>query len=146
MAVSPKSLANLHPGAAPDGGSHNKKGVNAFSEVHAELVKFLRDPDTEFDRSDRTRVQALMSCAFVSGMIDGKDGAPDRHWLLNQVVGKPRERIDLSSEDGSMSPLGPDSVADALRVAIEERRKLKQKPPEEPAKQEAPGDDTAGAK
>jgi hypothetical protein len=149
--TNPRSLANLRPSKKGDQ-PRNQYGING-RERSTRVVDFLERADnTELGRklieklglpADVPRIDALLQREVIAG-LSKSDSA--RKNLIEQYAGKPKMQVDLSSEDGTMSPLGPDSVADALRVAIEERRKLKEKPPEEPAKQEAPGDDTAGAK
>jgi hypothetical protein len=54
---------------------------------------------------------------------------------MEQHGGKPRQQLDLSSEDGSMSPLGPAKIALDLRAAIEaEKARLAEEKPADAGK------------
>ena len=149
--TNPRSLANLRP--SKKGEQPRNPGGRNGRERSDHIVNFLERADsTELGRkliqklgmpADTPRIDAILQAEVIAGLIPSK-GAPSRKVLTEHYGGKPRMQVDLSSEDGTMSPLGPDSVADALRAAIDERRRAKEQPA--PADQEAPGDDTAGAK
>jgi hypothetical protein len=102
------------------------------------MVRKLGLPD------DTPLIVALVHREVMAGF--GKSDLA-RKGLREQYAGKPRAQVDLSSEDGSMSPLGPDSVATALRAAIKEKQREAQKlGDDEQPKPEAPAGDDAGAK
>jgi hypothetical protein len=102
------------------------------------LVRKLGLPD------NTPLIEALVHREVVAGF--GKSDLA-RKGLREQYAGKPRQQVDLSSDDGSMSPLGPDSVASALRAAIKEKQREAQKQDnaEQPNPEATAGDD-AGAK
>jgi len=144
----PNSLANLIK-SKPGDPSRNPTGKNgrtrveriakilegaAATSVELAMVKKLGLPE------DTPLIDALVHREVIAGL--GKSDAA-RKGLREQYAGRPRQQVDLSSEDGSMSPLGPDSIGDTLRAAIAERRKAAQQEAE--PQPEAPAND-AGAK
>ena len=150
--TNPRSLANLRPGVKGEP-SRNPEGHNG--RTRAELVaKFLEAPeDSELGKklvaklglpADTPRIIAILQREVLAAY--GKSDLA-RKGLREQYAGKPRVQVDLSSDDGSMSPLGPDSVAGALRAAIAAKRTTTAQPEETAAtSQEAPADDDAGPK
>jgi len=145
----PHSLANLRP-SKPGDPSRNPTGKNgrtraerlakildgaAITPIELAMVKKLGLPE------DTPLIDALVHREVIAGL--GKSDAA-RKGLREAYAGRPRQQVDLSSEDGSMSPMGPDSVVDSLRAAIEARRS--RVTAEAPEQQGAPSDDPAGAK
>lgn len=124
--------ANLRP-PIQKGEVRNPKGNNG--RVRAEVVAAFLEESTETDPNvckgrkvlEKTYAQAL------------KGNVQAQKLLIEHWKGKPKQQLDLSSEDGSMSPMGPDTVGDAIRDAIERKKK-------EQSVQEAPADVDAGPK
>ena len=148
--TNPRSLANLRP-SKPGEPSRNPEGHNG--RRRSELIAaFLESPeDTDIGKKliaklglppGTPRIIAILQREVLAAL--GKSDLA-RKGLREQFGGKPRISADLTSSDGSMSPLGPDSVADALRAAIAERS-LRQQAAQQPKPPEAPADEPAGAK
>ena len=142
----PNSRANLRP-LKPVDPPLNPKGHNG--RTRSEMVAaFLDAPDDtpmgkvllkKLGLPDGTpRIKAVLQREYLAAL--GKSDMA-RKGLREQYAGKPRISADLTSSDGSLSPMGVDSVVSALRAAIEERHRA----PEQPTS-EAPVTDEAGAK
>lgn len=94
--------ANL-AGPIKPGEVRNPKGQNQWSVAQAALAQFMREtPDPK--NPDRTRFRNILLAAYTSALVPGPKGAADRKWLGEMAAGKPKQQVDLSSEDGSMSP------------------------------------------
>jgi hypothetical protein len=112
----PNSLANLKP--FQPGVSGNKTGTNGFKKAQARLFKFMAALDKERGEGKSSRTFHLLDAAYQSALIIGPKGASDRKLLLEQLAGKARQQFDLSSEDGSMTPVRTDGILSALQAAI----------------------------
>jgi len=128
-----RQLANLRP--AQKGEVRNPDGKNGREGSEA-WRKFL----DAFDPTDKSKTRRLRMHETWYELILEKDTNALKLGV-EQDMGRAKQQIDLTSEDGSMSPLGHDSVADALRAAIDERRRAKELPA-----QEQPADDGAADK
>lgn len=144
-----RSLANLEKNKIKKGEVRNPRGLNGRQRSE-HVAAFLDQPeDTERGRAlirrlglpdDTPRIDVILHREFRDAL--GKGGLA-RKGLREQYAGKPRQQVDMSSDDGSMSPLGRDSVAEALRVAIAEKRKAAEKEAAT-APKEPPADVLAG--
>jgi hypothetical protein len=130
-----KRKRNLMPPLKP-GQVLNREGKNG-RDKNKVVVDFLEAQDSK-DPEKRARIQVLLDSMYLRARL-GHSAA--MKYLAEQYTGKAKQQVELSNPDGTLSPLGPDSVADALRAAIEERRRAK-----EVAPQEQPADDGAGKK
>ena len=148
--TNPRSLANLKPRRKGDP-SPNKTGFNGRTRAER-VAAFLEEvDDTPIGKSlmakvgcpGVSRIEAVLHREWLAAM--GKSDLA-RKGLREAYAGKPRQAVDLESPDGSMSPLGPDSVAAALRTAIEEKRRAQGAAAAPPTPQEKPADDPAGGK
>jgi hypothetical protein len=95
---SPNSLANLRPPAP--GEARNPHGRNGRG-AQMVIAKFLDEASAD---ANSTRIQKVLFAAYTSSLIPGPKGAIDRKTLLEYYAGKPRQALDLSSEDGTMRP------------------------------------------
>ena len=107
--TNPRSLANLHPqkagepGPNPTGKNGRTRGeyvakfldAPADTEIELQLVRKLGLPD------DTPRIDVVLRREFIASLGKSERG---RQGLREQYAGKPRQQMDLSSEDGSMSP------------------------------------------
>ena len=113
--TNPRSLANLHPqkagepGPNPTGKNGRTRGeyvakfldAPADTEIELQLVRKLGLPD------DTPRIDVILRREFIASLGRSERG---RQGLREQYAGKPRQQMDLSSEDGSMSPIAIDVV------------------------------------
>ena len=119
----PRSLANLKPRHKGDP-NPNKTGFNgrtrgervasilegpAVTEIERAMIRRLGLPD------DTPLIEAIVHREIAAAF--GKSDLA-RKGLREQYAGKPRQQVDLSSEDGTMSPYGADSVSSKLRAEI----------------------------
>ena len=141
----PRSLANLRKPFGK-GECHNPEGKNGRTRAEFVAAFLERADDTAIGKAmirklglpeDTPRIAAILQRDFIAGLGKSEQA---RKGLREAYAGRPKQQVDLSSEDGSMSPMGPDSVVDSLRAAIEAKRA------ETPAQQGAPADDPASAK
>ena len=116
--TNPRSLANLRPHVKGDP-SRNPEGHNG--RVRAERVaEFLEAPeDTDIGLKiirklglpDNTpRIDVLLHREFLAGL--GKSDLA-RKGLREQYAGRPRQQMDLTSSDRSMSPNRKPTTAEA---------------------------------
>lgn len=142
-----KRMANLRP--AKRGEVRNPTGKNGRTRSELIAAFLEKADDTELGRNmakklglpaDSPRIVVVLQRLYTMGL--GKS-EPALKTLAEFFGGKPRQQVDLSSEDGSMSPLGRDSLGDALRAAIEEKRRAAAA---EKQVQEPPADACAGPK
>ena len=126
-----KGHANLLPPCKP-GETRNPSGKNGRKQAAA-LIKWLEEPSTDPDKMRIERVWEKLYLAALKGSV------PAGKVLVEQHGGRPKQQIDLSSVDGSMSPHGSDSVSSALRSALAAKLADEVKPaPEAPADDGAP--------
>jgi hypothetical protein len=103
-----RSLGNLRPGVKGEP-PRNPTGKNGRTRAET-VAAFLEEiDDTDMGRvlltkvgcPGGTRIRGLLHREWLAGM--GKSDLA-RKTLIEQYAGKARQQIDLSSEDGSMSP------------------------------------------
>jgi hypothetical protein len=123
-----KRCANLLPPIKP-GETRNPTGNNGRKK-QAALIRWLEEATEK--GQPQTRIERVWQAMYLEA-IKGDVNAGKA--LMEQHGGKPRQQLDLSSEDGSMSPLGPAKIALDLRAAIEaEKARLAEEKPADAGK------------
>jgi hypothetical protein len=107
-----KRKRNLRPPIRP-GESRNPTGRNG-RDKNKVVVDFLDALDNK-DPDKRTRIQVLLDSMYLRARLG--NGVAMRY-LAEQYTGKAKQQIDLSSEDGTMSPTRLDAVASQLKAAM----------------------------
>jgi len=125
---------NLRP--IKPGEVRNKAGTNRWKKAQARLAKFMMEYDP--DHPDQRRLDSVLRASFESALVVGLKGAPDRKLLIEQTVGRARQQLDLSNQDGTLQPVRADAILSALQSAIAARKADAED--EQAATMEAPGD------
>ena len=122
--TNPRSLGNLRPSVKGEP-SRNPEGHNgrtraervakildgkAATEIELAMVRKLGLPD------DTPLIDALVHREVLAGL--GKSDLA-RKGLREQYAGRPKQQVDLSSEDGTMSPAKADAVAETAIAQLE---------------------------
>jgi hypothetical protein len=89
----------LRRNAIKPGEARNPAGTNAWRKAQARIARFMRDVDPE---REGTRFDNLLQVAYVSALIPGLKGAPDRKALIEQCAGKAKQQVDLSNSDRTL--------------------------------------------
>jgi hypothetical protein len=109
-----KGHANLVP--IPKGETRNPTGINGRKK-QAALIRWLEEAsEAGADKSRIERVWQAMYLEAIKGDVNAGKA------LMEQHGGKARQQIDLSSEDGTMSPARADEVS-AAAIAMMEAQK-----------------------
>lgn len=121
--TNPRSLGNLRPPVKKGDPPLNPEGRNGRSRAER-VAKILEGPAVtsvelamvrKLGLPDETPlIEALVHREVLAGF--GKSDLA-RKGLREQYAGKPRAQVDLSSEDGSMTPARADEIA-AIAVAM----------------------------
>ena len=91
-----KGHANLLPPCKP-GETRNPSGKNGRKQAAA-LIKWLEEPSTDPGKMRIERVWEKLYLAALKGSV------PAGKVLVEQHGGKPRQAVDLSSDDGTILP------------------------------------------
>ena len=91
-----KGHANLLPPCKP-GETRNPSGKNGRKQAAA-LIKWLEEPSTDPDKMRIERVWEKLYLAALKGSV------PAGKVLVEQHGGRPKQQIDLSSDDGTILP------------------------------------------
>jgi hypothetical protein len=91
-----RQLSGLRPGARP-GEARNPTGYNGRDKSKI-VIEFLEMKDAT---KDKPRILVLLESMYVRAQL-GHSVA--MRALCEQYLGKPKQAIDVSSSDGSMSP------------------------------------------
>jgi hypothetical protein len=114
--TNPKSLGNLRPGTK--GEVRNPAGNNGRTRAET-VAKFLEETDdTAMGKAllekvgcpGGTRIRGLLHREWLAGMVKS-DLA--RKTLIEQYAGRPKQQLDLTSSDRSMSPNRKPTTAEA---------------------------------
>ena len=134
----PRSLANLRPGVAGEP-PRNPEGHNGRTRAET-VAKFLEETDdTAMGKAllekvgcpGGTRIRGLLHREWLAAM--GKSDLA-RKTLIEQYAGRPKQQLDLTSSDRSMSPNRKPTTAEQAQAIDQLKAELEREEEETRAK------------